>query len=189
MSRQQNLALPILLELSTWEPWDLKEQPWKVLVERLASLYELSSFERATYTCSSRETTFDNDVRWAIKQLRENGYLEGEQRYWYAVSDNGLAYLHGQMVRIIKCISPAELDEAFGPPRLDEGVFAECVRALPPEDIGDLLIHSTSFGEFCAKSIECLSIDSFRSMCFRLLDIRHAIFRKHVEPFRNLARA
>ncbi|EKD08110.1 MULTISPECIES: restriction endonuclease [Limnospira] len=80
----QSLMLPLLKLIS-----DGKEHKYRVVIESLASEFQLTDEERKELLASGKQPIFDNRVGWAKTYLKKAGLLEDPKRATFVITDLG----------------------------------------------------------------------------------------------------
>ena len=84
----QSIMLPLLSLLS-----DLKEHPFRDMVETLSKTFQLTEEERKELLPSGQQAVFDNRVGWARTYLKKAGLIDSPKRGVNKITQRGLEVL------------------------------------------------------------------------------------------------
>ena len=87
----QSIMLPLLSLLS-----DLKEHPFRDMVETLSKTFQLTEEERKELLPSGQQAVFDNRVGWARTFLKKAGLIDSPQRGVNKITQRGLEVLENK---------------------------------------------------------------------------------------------
>jgi len=87
----QSIMLPLLSLLS-----DLKEHPFRDMVETLSKTFQLTEEERKELLPSGQQAVFDNRVGWARTYLKKAGLIDSPKRGVNKITQRGLEVLENK---------------------------------------------------------------------------------------------
>ena len=87
----QSIMLPLLSLLS-----DLKEHPFRDMVETLSKTFQLTEEERKELLPSGQQAVFDNRVGWARTYLKKAGLIDSPKRGLNKITQRGLEVLENK---------------------------------------------------------------------------------------------